>query len=375
MTMETAMIAIEAKTGTAEPGRLRAAFEATGSPRWIMHTISQFGLDAKHGFRLDVDFTDDVVKGALQSTEAALAAGAVDLIDTDWLSIARARSEGMKIAAAFPYGRIMGAIVVPRDSAIGGLGDLRGKRIGVVRRADKNWIVTRAVCLRRHGFDVQAEASLHESLSKTALVGDLESGRVDAALLFWHLIPRLTASHRYRQVVDVLDLLPDLGVGRIPTTFFAFRDAFIAANPGLVRAFAAAFREAVALMRARDDVWAEISRTFLGAGAAAFLPALREKWDSRIATTWATTWNAAVIGDLHRLFDVIRRDGGAGSIGCETIPEGTFSSVCLPRVAAGPGRAGTERRAEPRAERRAEGRAEGRKADMAACGRDGYGNG
>lgn len=303
-------------------GTLRAAFEATGSPRWIMSAIKKHGLDAKHGFRLEVDFIGDAVKRNLQSTESALVEGAVDFIDTDWLSIARCRSQGMKISAVLPYGRIMGGLVVPAESPIHTLEDLRGRRIGVVTRFDKNWTVTRAVSIRRHGFDPQAEGFVEEALSKTALLGMLEKGRVDAALLFWHLIPRLTVTKRFRQVYDVLDLLPELGVGRPPTTFFTFRDAFIAGNPHLIRAFAAAFGEAVELMRSDDDVWEEISITVPREHREAFLMELRARWESRITTLW----NPDVARDLHRLFEEILRLGGPESTGFDRIPEGTFTT-------------------------------------------------
>lgn len=302
---------------------LTAAFEATGSARWIIHTIREQGLDARHGFSLQVDFIGDGVQRGLQSSEAALAAGQVDFIDTDWLSVARCRSRGMKVTAVFPYGRIMGGMVVPRDSVVHGLDDLRGKCVGVVRRHDKNWIVTRAACIRRHGFDPQAEALVQEALSKTALLEMLEEGQVDAALLYWHLIPRLTATARYRQLYDVLDLLPELGVGPVPTTFFTFRDAFVARSPHLVRAFIAAFVEAVELMRARDDVWEDIAADLLPGGDRAVLRALRDKWESRITTVW----NEDAVRDLYRLFDELRRLGGSECVGCERIPEGTFAAT------------------------------------------------
>jgi NitT/TauT family transport system substrate-binding protein len=310
------------QTQSEDLGRLRAAFEASGSPRWIMHTIKNHGLDAKHNFRLEVDFIGDTVKHDLQSTEAALAEGVVDFIDTDWISIARCRCRGMKVAAVLPYGRIMGGLVVPQDSSMQTLAELRGKRIGVVRRHDKNWLVARAVCLRRYGFDPQDEGVVEESLSKTVLLQRLEERKVDAALLYWHLIPPLTVTNRYRQVCDMLDLLPELGVGRPPTTFFTFREEVIAQSPRLVRAFAAAFREAVALMRNGDGVWEEISKALLHECDGPLLSLLRQKWEGRITTSW----DESVIADLHRLFDEIRRLNGSAQLDCDLIPEGTFAT-------------------------------------------------
>lgn len=307
-------------------GTLRAAFEATGSPRWIMDTIKKQGLDRKHNFRLEVDYVDDMVKNGLQSSEAALAEGSVDFIDTDWLSIARCRTQGMRIGAVFPYGRIMGGLLAPRDSGIRTLEHLRGKRIGVVRLQDKNWIIARAACVRCHGFDPEQEGMMVEARSKTGLVRKLEQGEVDCAFVFWHLIPHLVATGRYRQVCDILDLLPGLGIDRCPTTFFTFRDTFIEQHPRLIHAFVAAYSEAVELLRNDgNDSWEEIGARLLHGCEPVVLQALREKWESRVTTVW----NEAMIADLHHLFDEIRGIGGTAAVGCDHIPAGTFTTAFM----------------------------------------------
>lgn len=304
----------------ADLGCLKAAFEGTGSPRWIMDTIKRYRLDLKRGFRLELDFIGDKVQPRLQSTEAALAADQVDFIDTDWISVARCRAEGLAISAVFPYGAIMGGLVVAQDSAIQGLMDIRGRRIGVVRLLDKNWAVMRAVCVKRFGFDPQAQASVQEAGSKTALLGQLQAGEVEAALLYWHLIPGLVASGRFRQVCDVLELVPELGIGAIPTTFFTFRDEFIARRPALIRAFIGAFCEAVTLMRKSDEIWAHIAEQFLDDNGPAYLHALRRKWETRIRTAW----NMDVVADLNRLFAEIKSRCGSEALGIDHLPAETF---------------------------------------------------
>ncbi|MFH1044679.1 MAG: ABC transporter substrate-binding protein [Pseudomonadota bacterium] len=305
----------------ADLGCLKAGFEGSGSPRWIMDTIKRYRLDIKHGFRLEVDFIGDKVQPRLQSTEAALAADQVDFIDTDWISVARCRSQGLSISAVFPYGAIMGGLVVAHDSGIHGLMDIRGRRIGVVRLLDKNWAVMRAVCIKRFGFDPQAEASVQESGSKTALLRQLQAGEVEAALLYWHLIPGLVVSGRFRQVCDVLELVPELRIGAVPTTFFTFRDEFIARRPALIRAFIGAFCEAVTLMHKNDEIWAHIAEHILDDNNLARLHALRGKWETRICTTW----NMGVVADLNRLFGEIKNRCGSEALGCDHLPAETFN--------------------------------------------------
>jgi NitT/TauT family transport system substrate-binding protein len=302
-------------------GVLRGAFEATGSPSWIMQTIRRHGLDRRHGFTLDLNLGGDAVKHALQATEALLAEGAADVIDTDWLSLARWRRDGFAVKAVFPYGRIMGGMVVPASSAIVGLPDLRGRRIGVVRQMDKNWLVVRAACLERHGFDPQYEAEVAEAKSKTVLLEWIQQGTVDAALLYWHLVPQLTSGGGFRQLHDVLDLVSAISGVNPPTTFFLCREEFIVNKGELVRAFVAAYCDAVALMRSDSDTWME---AVPGADRADknLIQALRASWERRVCTRWSPE----DVDSLAVLFDRLKAIGGNDAVGgVESIPSEMFA--------------------------------------------------
>jgi NitT/TauT family transport system substrate-binding protein len=302
-------------------GTLRGAFEATGSPSWIMRTIRRRGLDRSHGFTLELNLGGDTVKHSLQATEAVLAEGAADVVDTDWLSIARWRRDGFPVKAVFPYGRIMGGMVVSAASAIHHLPDIRGRRIGVVRNFDKNWLVVRAACLQRHGFDPQHEAQVSEAMSKTVLLDWLESGAIDVAVLYWHLIPQLTGGGRFRQLQDVLDLVPAIAGVNPPTTFFVCREDLIAVKPGLVRAFVAAYCDAVRLMREDPRAWAEAVADVESSNPDV-THGLRASWERRVCTSWGPEDLRALTG----LFDRLKAIGGEDAVGgLEAIPPEIFS--------------------------------------------------
>ena len=302
-------------------GTLRGAFEATGSPSWIMRTIHCRGLDRRHGFTLDLKLGGDTVKHSLQATEAVLAEGAADIVDTDWLSIARWRRDGFPVKAVFPYGRIMGGMVVPAASAIHQLPDLKGRRIGVVRMIDKNWLVVRAACLERHGFDPQNEAQVSEAMSKTVLLDWLENGAIDAAVLYWHLIPGLIAGGRFRQLHDVLDLVTAIAGVNPPTTFFVCREDFIAVNPNLIRAFVAAYCDAVAVMREDPHAWAEAVGD-VESSSTERTRGLRASWDRRVCTRWGPDDLRALTG----LFDRLKAIGGEDAVGgIKAIPPEMFA--------------------------------------------------
>lgn len=301
---------------------LRAAFEPTGSPRWFVYAMKKLGLDAKHGFDLQITLVRDQITGAFQSFEVALKEGAVDLIDIDWIVIGRHRTDGLPVTAFFPYGRIAGGLVVPSDSPIQGLQDLRRKRIGVVRLRDKNWVILRAACMKQFGFDPQQENTVVEALSKGTLAEMLKGREVQAALQWWQLIPPLVATGAYRRVVDVLDLIADLGVeGAVPITLFTVTDEFAARNPELLRGFVRAFCDTADYLKTNDPIWVEIGEQVMGGIDQTILTILRDSWRRRVMTAW----DDSTVRQIERLFGELLKVGGGPLLGIDRLPAGTFT--------------------------------------------------
>ena len=271
-----------------------------------MRTIKAHGLDLRNGFRLDLVHSGDRGTRAAQATEAMLAAGEADLIDTDWLSIARSREDGPGLTAIFPYGRVMGGMVTAAAAGIGDLADLRGRRIGVIRATDKNWVVIRAAFQRRFGFDLQPDVAIEEALSKTTLVQWLEAGYADAAVLPWQLVPRVVADGRFAALCDVLDLLEELGSPPVATTFFAVRPDFALARAELIEAFVAAYCAAVRLMRGSERAWLEAVAA--PGDSPEMLAALRAAWSRRICCEWGPD----SLPQLQVLSRILENAGGIG---------------------------------------------------------------
>lgn len=291
---------------------LRAGFEASGSGRWLMRAIAGHGLDRANGFRLQVALADDQMRAGRQATEACLAEASADVVDTDWLSIARCRRAGIALAAAVPYGAIFGGLVA-RRGGVAALSALPGRRIGVVHPDDKNWLLLRAVCRAWHGFDPELVCTRVDAGSKTALRARLADGEVDAALLYWHQIPALTAAGEFVEICDLLDALPHLGVRVVPSTFFVFSDALLAARPELVRAFGRAAAAAARILRDDAGAWHTASGS---AATDAGATALRAKWLARVPLEW----DGAMRTDLLGL---------ARHLGYNELPDGVFAAGFL----------------------------------------------
>lgn len=302
---------------------MRGAFETTGTPRFVMYTIQKLGLDRKHGFTLEISYAIDRIERQLESVELALQQGEADLIDIDWISIARERAKGVPITAFFPYGQTVGSLVVPSNSPIKALPDIRGRKIGVVRVLDKNWVIARAFCLKVYGFDPQGEVEIVEALSKARLTHLLEKGEVEGGFHFWQMVPPLTLTGRFRVVIEVVEMLQELAGTRerIPISIFVTRDAFLKESPEIVKGFTRAFAEVVESMKTEDGIWEELGKVMMEGADPKLVQAIRDGWRRMVMTEW----KEETIQGIHQLFSELLKVGGKEVLGVDHIPPGTFT--------------------------------------------------
>jgi len=310
-----------------DPGDLptmRARFEHNGSPRYLLYTIKRFGFDRDHGFNLDVQLVSDALEDGIETVEAQLQEGAADLIDIDYISIARERADGADIVAFHPYGRTVGGLVAPEDSDIDGLADLSGQRIGVVRRLDKNWILTRAACREYHGFDPDETATPVEAGSKVELTRMIREGEVDAGFQFWQIIPEITETGPYENVLPVSELVQRLSEteDKLPLAAFLTSETYLDERRETVRAFTEAYRDAVDRLLTDDEIWEEISEKLMTYDDPDVMRAVRDGWRDMVVRDW----DAEHVDGMYRLFDHLKSVAGAEALGVEEIPEGTFET-------------------------------------------------
>ena len=308
-----------------EPGDLpvlRARFEHNGSPRYMLYTIKKFGFDHDHGFHLDVQLVSDELEGGVETVEAKLQDGDADLIDIDYISTARERAEGAPIVAFHPNGRTVGGLVIPEDSDIDGLEDLREKRLGVVRRLDKNWILTRAACREFHDFDPDEEAIPVEVGSKVGLTEMLEDGEVDGVFQFWPIVPEITETGPYREAFPVSDLVQRLsGTDRkLPISTFLTSEEYFEGNPQAVRGFKRAYGEAVEQLTSDDEIWGTIGEELMYKDDPEVIRAVRDGWRDMVVADW----DEETIEGMDQLFDHLLDVAGEEAIGVNHLPEGLF---------------------------------------------------
>ena len=161
-----------------------------GTVSWLLDTIHANGLDKAEGIELDV-----TPLASTQATTVGLQGGSVDVIATDWLWVSRERSGGADFTFS-PFTTALGAIMVPPNSPIKTLADLKGKRLGVAGGPlDKSWLLMVAYALRTANLDLRTETK-QEFGAPPLLSERAKQGALDAVLNFWPYAAgsRLTAS-------------------------------------------------------------------------------------------------------------------------------------------------------------------------------------
>lgn len=295
---------------------LRLGVLQFGTVSWELDVIRHHGLDRENGFTLEVQ---PFAQG--DAADVALLAGAVDGIVEDWLWVSRQRADGM-LLTFIPYSSAVGALMVHPDRGIAGLADLAGKKIGVAGGPlDKSWLILQGVAQKRHGIDL---AKVAEPVygAPPLLTEKLKSGELDAVLNYWHFCARLEAAG-FPQLIGINEAQAELGVPQTaPQLGYVFKEAFVDANPDLIRGFAAASRRAKELLATSDAEWERI-RPLTRAEDDATLQALRRRFVAGIVPHWGE----AEQRQAAELYRVLAELGGPELVGgSPVLAEGTFWS-------------------------------------------------
>lgn len=298
----------------AEEAVVRIGVLQYGTVNWELEVIKRLGFAAKEGVRIEV-----VPLALKDASNVALQGGAVDMIVNDWIWVARQRAEGRDFTFV-PYSRAVGGIMVRPDSGLNGLGDLRGKRLGVGGGAlDKSWLLLRAYSRKTLGEDivrvVQPDFAAPPLLNALMLKGELP-----AVMNFWHFAARLKAAGM-RELLSLDEMLVELGVeGELPMVGWVFREGWAARNKPAVEAFLRASLAAKKAMRESDALW-ESLREQTRAEDDATLIALRDGYRAGIPSVDDARAETAARG----VFGILAELGGADLVGSATeLPAGTF---------------------------------------------------
>ncbi|MGB3243374.1 MAG: ABC transporter substrate-binding protein [Sulfitobacter sp.] len=295
---------------------IRAAVLKIGTVNWELATITENGLDKKHGFTLEMQpFADNgATRIAVEGDEAEMAVA-------DWIWVARQRAAG-KDYVFIPYSKAVGGLVIPGNSTATSLKDLAGGKIGIAGGPlDKSWLILRAYAQQEYGFDLKTETEqvygAPPLIFKAALGGELQGG-----INFWHFMAKMKASGM-KELISVEAAGQALGLDTdTPLLGYYMKESFLSGQPELAQAFYEASREAKEMLAGSDAAW-EAIRPLMNAKTDTEFDQLKADWIAGIPVRGPV--DAAAAG---KMLSLMAQLGGTDLVGKATsVPEGLFAQI------------------------------------------------
>jgi NitT/TauT family transport system substrate-binding protein len=287
--------------------------QKTGTFAWELDVIKEHGLDKKAG--LDLDITQ------LASTEAekiAIRGNSADLVLSDWLWVSRERSLGTKLTF-YPYSNALGAVVVPNQSPLQSLTDLKGKKIAVAGGPlDKSWLLLQALA-KRSNFDLKSQTEILYG-APSLLAAKAAQGEVDANLNFWNFCVDLESSG-FRRLIGMDTVEKDLGAkAPVAMVGYVFDESFAVHHPKVIERFLAMTHEAKVILSQSDDEWKRLGPR-IGIKSQAELELYRQRYRDGIPTRAIEDEEA----DAKLLYRILAETGGPDLVGqAGELDPGTF---------------------------------------------------
>jgi NitT/TauT family transport system substrate-binding protein len=291
-------------------GVVRLTNQGAGTNAFAVYTMQKFKLDKKYGFELQV-----IPVGNAKAAMTALQSGGADVAVADLMVLSSLRHAGAKLIAIVPMFKWGDHIIVPTDSPIQNLGDLKGKTVGTDTRNDTTWFVIRAAAMKMYNLDIEKEASVQEG-GVGLLRGLIEQGKLDATFIYNNITPAMTVTGKFRVLYQMRDLMAPLGLdGDVPFLFHAASETYAAAHPANMKAYLAAYREAVQILNVNDEIWMETGRIQKMADAA--IPPLRDEMRADLMSKFEPDTEAAI----RKMFDILLATAGPKVLGMSKLPD------------------------------------------------------
>jgi NitT/TauT family transport system substrate-binding protein len=309
----TAFLVLAGATSAAAADRIRLAVQKTGTLAWELDVIKTHGLDRK------LDLVIEPIE--LASTEAgkiALKGGSADLMLSDWLWVARERSLGDGLVF-YPSSSTLGAVMVPAQSPIRELIDLKGKKLAVAGGPlDKSWLLLQALA-RRAGVDLRKQATVVYG-APPLLTEKALQGEIDATLTFWNFCADLESKGQ-RRAIAMDDVMKGLGAkGPVAIVGYTFDSSWATRNRSAVDRFLDAARQAKEILASSEAEWHRLAPRIRVTDANA-LAIYRQRYGEGIVRRPIAEEEA----DARALYLVLAEIGGAELVGpARQLAAGTF---------------------------------------------------
>jgi NitT/TauT family transport system substrate-binding protein len=295
-------------------GTVRLLYSEFGSNSFPATAMKKFELDKKHGIVIEL-----VPSVSDKARMATLQAGGAEVATLDWGDVSRMRKAGVDIVGVSPFLRLGADFsVVPVNSPIKTLGDLKGKKFGVYNRNSLDFILERAVAKAKYQVDLDKEATIQEGAGPL-MWALMDQGQLDGTEAFNSVAPAMIATGKYRVLAKVSDLVTQLGLPETPYLFYAFNGAWVKAHPQNTRAFVAAYHDVIDLLRTNDQFW-------IDRGAEMKMPPdVAAGFRTEARGDFLRSFSPTAEADIKKVFETLLPIAGPSVFGFTEIPSGILS--------------------------------------------------
>jgi NitT/TauT family transport system substrate-binding protein len=297
-----AALAVAASSACAAD-RIRLVAQKTGTLAWELEIIKAHGLDRKANLEIET-----LELASPEAGKVALRGGSADIIVSDWTWVARERALGDALVY-YPYLSTLGAVMVPAQSPIHDVADLKGRKLGVAGGPiDKSWLLLRALALRS-GLDLRKDATI--VYGAPPLVTEKgRQGETDATLTFWNFCADLEGKGQ-RRAIDMEDVAQRLGAaGSVAIVGYVFDGGWAAHNRSAVDRFLDIARQAKEILAASESEWLRLAPR-IGVADPGTLAIYRQRYGDAIPRRPV----ADEENDARSLYRILAEIGGTDLVG------------------------------------------------------------
>jgi NitT/TauT family transport system substrate-binding protein len=292
---------------------IRVATQKTGTLAWELEILRAHGLDRQANLVID-----DTELASTEAGKIALKGGSADIVLSDWLWVTRERALGDDLVF-YPYSSALGAVMVPANSPIRDIADLKGKKLGVAGGPlDKSWLLLQGFA-RRSGIDLAKEAAIAYG-APPLLTQKALQGETDATLTFWNFCAQLEVADM-RRAIAMKDVVRSLGAtGPVAMVGYVFSDSWAQRNHALLNRFFATTHQAEKMLGDSPAEWQRLAPR-IGVSDPNALDIYRREFVEDIPHRPLADEQA----DARVLYRVLAKVGGAELVGAaRELDPGTF---------------------------------------------------
>ncbi len=294
--------------------KVRVGVLEFGTVNWELDVMQQHKLAEQQGIELEI-----MPLASADASTVALQGGAVDVIVSDWVWVARQRAAEQDYTL-FPYSTAVGSVLAKPQAAIKTLADLTGKKLGVAGGAnDKSWLFLQAYAKKTANLDLSQAATVQ--YAAPPLLNELmQKGDLDAVLNFWHYAARLQIDG-LQTVMSMPQVLEGLGIQKdLPLIGWVFSEKWAKEHSAAAKGFLSASYAAKHLLKTDDNEWQRL-RPRMKAENDQVFNALREAYRAGIPACFGEKQQQAA----NTAFTILAETGGKALVGDLTsLPAGTF---------------------------------------------------